>query len=233
MHALFNARLYLPSLQGDTPELQLFRRFLLECLRDCVPTKRWYNYWKETNSLETFTEQEREAFLTGFRVCSTNEAIEKYNNEMLCRLKQPLALIQAEHPTGGKVAAAARGKATGNLQASVTLCRGAWVVYQVNSWTSRGVVHGLLARVIEIVYAPGTKPHNSSGEGKPALPLAVFVEAKGYLGPSYEHIDLPEAERRKLGYAGIFPVQPVSRKFEVTLGNGGKVACERVMIPLG
>jgi hypothetical protein len=219
--------------QGEAPELQLFRRFLLECLRDCVPTKRWYNYWKETNSLESFSSKEREAFLSGFRVCSTNEAIEKYNNEMLCKLKQPLALIQAEHPLGGKVAASARGKNTGNLQASVTLCCGAWVVYQVNTWTSRGVVHGLLARVIEIVYAPGTQPHNSNGPGKPALPLAVFVEAKGYLGPSYELLDVPEAERRRLGYAGIFPVQPVTRDFEVTLSKDRKVACQRVMIPLG
>ena len=59
--------------------MQLFRRFLLECLRDCVPTERWYNYWKQTNSLETFNEQERDAFLNGFRVCSTNDAIQKYN----------------------------------------------------------------------------------------------------------------------------------------------------------
>jgi len=218
--------------KGDSPEQQLFRRFLLECLRDCVPTKRWYEYWKETNSLETFSPAEQDAFLSGFRVCSTNEAIEKYNNEMLCRVGQPLALIQAEHPMGGKVAASARGKVTGNLKTSVTLCRGAWVVYDVNTWTSRGVVHGLLARVLEIVYAPGTKPHNATGPEEPALPLAVFVEAKGYLGPSYEFLDVPEAERRRLGYAGVFPVQPVKRKFEVTLPRGGKVACERRMIPL-
>ena len=218
--------------KGDTPDMHRFRRFLLECLRECVPTKPWYKYWKETNSLETFSPAEQQAFLNGFRVCSTNEAIEKYNNEMLCRVGQPLALIQAEHPLGGKLAASARDKMTGNLPTSVTLCCGAWVVYNVNTWTSRGVVNGLLARVVEIVYAPGTKPHNSAGPGEPALPLAVFVEAKAYLGPSYEHIDVPEAERRQLGYAGIFPVQPVQRNFEVTLPRGGKVACQRRMIPL-
>ena len=218
--------------KGGAPEEQLFRRFLLECLRDCVPTKPWYEYWKRTNSLESFSSAEQQAFLNGFRVCSTNEAIDKYNNEMLCRVGQPLALMQAEHPIGGRVAASARGMVTLNLPASVTLCRGAWVVYAVNTWTSRGVVNGLLARVIEIVYAPGTKPHNSIGPGEPALPLAVFVEAKGYLGPSYEHLDVPEAERRRLGYAGVFPVQPVLRKFEVTLPRGGKVTCQRRMLPL-
>jgi len=41
-----------------------------------------------------------------------------------------------------------------------------------------------------------------------------------------------EAERRRLGYAGVFPVQPVKRTFEVTLPRGGKVACQRRMIPL-
>jgi hypothetical protein len=86
--------------------------------------------------------------------------------------------------------------------------------------------------VIEIVYAPCTKPHNSNGPGEPALPLAVFVEAKGYIGPSYEFLDVPEAERRKLGYAGVFPVQPVLRTFEVPLPRGGKVTCQRRMIPL-
>lgn len=220
---------------GGSPSQQLFRRFLLKCLRDCLPTKEWYAYWKRTNSLASFSREKQERFLNGFRVCSTNAAIDAHNTEMLCRMNAPLALIMADHPKGGKFAAQATNKSSGNLPLKVTLCRGAWVVYLVNTWTSRGVVHGLLCRVLEIVYAKGTKPHNSDGPGVPALPIVVFVEATAYLGPSYEHLDLPENERRRLGYTGIFPVQPVSRKFIVYHGKGPRktpVHCERIMIPL-
>ena len=56
------------------------------------------------------------------------------------------------HPEGN----AALGK-RGSLP-ELTLCVGAMVVYKVNSWTSRAVVHGLLCRVVEIVYRPGERP---------------------------------------------------------------------------
>ena len=91
----------------------------------------------------------------------------------------------------------------------------------------------LLGEVIEIVYAEGTKPLSAPGEGTEAsLSLVVFVEAKEYVGPSYEHLDVSERERRRLKYRGVLPVQPVKREWTVMVKGAGAVRCERVMIPL-
>jgi hypothetical protein len=62
-------------------------------------------------------------------------------------------------------------------------------------------VHGLLCRVVEIVYKPGERPLGTDGPGTDAsLPLVIFVDALGYKGPSYEYADASEGDRRRLGY---------------------------------
>ena len=94
---------------------------------------------------------------------------------------------------GGNEAAGRKGsqKDASGLLPELALCVGAMVIYKVNTWTSRAVVHGLLCKVIEIVYNPGEKPLHFAGEGTEApLPLVVFVEAMGYKGPSFEHLDV-------------------------------------------
>ena len=89
-------------------------------------------------------------------------------------------------------------------------------------------VHGLVGRVVEIVYAPGTKPIGAAGEGREVdQPLVVFVKAEGYLGPSWEQLDLTELDRLRFNVDGVFPVQAVKREFTM-----GKSKCVRVMLPL-
>ena len=55
----------------------------------------------------------------------------------------------------------------------------------------------------------------------------IFVDALGYKGPSYEHPEVSERERRILGYRGIFPVLPVERSWNVK-----NVEITRRMMPL-
>ena len=119
-------------------------------------------------------------------------------------------------------------KDAAGLLPELALSVGAMVIYKINSWTSRSVIHGLLCKVIEIVYKTGEKPLGTKGPGKEAsLPLVIFVEAQGYKGPSYEHLDLSERERCRQGYRGVFPVLPVERKWTVK-----NVEVTRRMFPL-
>jgi len=218
--------------KGSSAAQLTFRTFLLDCLRACNPrldNGKWYRYWKEKNELTAFSPQEQAAFKNGFWFCSTNETCDKHNKEMLLKCGQPIALLRAEYPKGN-AALGKRGsqKDAAGLLPELALCVGAMVIYKVNSWTSRGVVHGLLCRVVEIVYKPGERPLGTDGPGTDAsLPLVIFVDALGYKGPSYEYPDVSERNRRLLGYRGIFPVLPVERSWKVK-----NVEVTRRMMPL-
>ena len=218
--------------KGSSPAQLTYRTFLLDCLRACNPALdngKWYKYWKNTNALSTFSPEEQAAFKSGFWFCSTNDTCDKHNKEMLLKCGEPVVLLRAEYPEGN-AALGKRGsqKDAAGLLPELTLCVGAMVIYKVNSWTSRGVVHGLLCRVVEIVYRPGERPLGTDGPGTDApLPLVIFVDALGYKGPSYEHPEVSERERRILGYRGIFPVLPVERSWNVK-----NVEVTRRMMPL-
>ena len=218
--------------KGSSAAQLKYRTFLLDCLRACNPrldNGKWYRYWKRTNELTAFSPQQQAAFKSGFWFCSTNETCNKHNKEMLLKCGEPIALLRAEYPKGN-AALGKRGsqKDAAGLLPELALCVGAMVIYKVNSWTSRGVVHGLLCRVVEIVYKLGERPLGTDGPGTDAsLPLVIFVEALGYKGPSYEHPDVSERDRRPLGYRGIFPVLPVERSWNVK-----NVEVTRRMMPL-
>ena len=114
-------------------------------------------------------------------------------------MKRPLVYIAAKHDRGGKIAANASAKDAGNLIPSLVLCVGAKVVYLANMWTSRGVVHGLVGEVVEIVYAPGTKPLRDPGPGtESGLPMVVFMKAQKYFGPTFANLDLSESDLAEL-----------------------------------
>ena len=200
--------------KGSSPSQLKYRTFLLDCLRACAPTLdngAWYKYWKQTNALSAFSPQDQAAFKHGFWFCSTNDTCDRHNKEALLRCGHPIVLLRAEYPKGN-AALGKRGsqKDAAGLLPELALSVGAMVIYKINSWTSRSVIHGLLCKVIEIVYKTGEKPLGTKGPGKEAsLPLVIFVEAQGYKGPSYEHLDLSERERCRQGYRGVFPVLPV------------------------
>ena len=220
--------------KGSSPEQLKFRSFLLDCLRACSPQPRWYKYWKATNALSAFSPQAQIAFRNGFWFCARNKTCDKHNKAMLLGCGNPIVLVRATYP-GGNEAAGRKGsqKDASGLLPELALCVGAMVIYKVNTWTSRAVVHGLLCKVIEIVYNPGEKPLHFAGEGTEApLPLVVFVEAMGYKGPSFEHLDVSEKERRDLGYRGVFPVLPVERKWTAKRGGGREVEVTRRMLPI-
>ena len=154
--------------KGESPEQRKFREFLLGCLRACKPQPRWYNYWKRANALSTFTEEEQERFKEGYWFCSTNTRCAKHNTDSLLACGKPIVMIRAEHPEGGAVAKRGTHNDAMGLLPELGLCVGSKVLYKCNTWTSRGVVHGLLGEVIEIVYAEGTKPLSAPGEGTEA-----------------------------------------------------------------
>jgi hypothetical protein len=218
--------------KGASPQQALFRAFQMECLRPCAPTEAWHKYLEQT-SLAHLPAREQQLWQRKFRLCSTNEARNRHNVNMLAwtsrMLQEPIATIQAEHPRGGRTARAGTSKQAQGLLDVLSICVGAWVTFNWNGWVSRGICNGLMGVVLEIVY--------KEGEAPPSLPLVVFVACSKYRGESYDtqyDVAPPEREQEILEFAGfragqpgVVAVQPISRKWTV-----GKLFCERKQLPL-
>eukprot|EP00035_Acanthoeca_spectabilis_P017621 m.370059 g.370059 ORF g.370059 m.370059 type:complete len:121 (+) comp16680_c1_seq36:214-576(+) len=67
-----------------------------------------------------------------------------------------------------------------NLQNAVTLAVGARVMVNNNLSVQHGVTNGAFGVVVDIVYAPGSKP--------PDLPLCVLVGGRGFSGCRFRSV---------------------------------------------
>ena len=218
--------------KGSSAEQSQFRAFQMDCLRPCLPTQAWHEYFQQT-ALANVPADEQQLWQRKFRICSTNEERWRHNVHMLTwtsrELQEAIATIQAEHPRGGRLARSGTSTQAQGLLDVLSICVGAQVTFNWNGWVSRGIVNGLKGVVLEIVYR--------EGDGPPSLPLVVFVATTKYRGESYDQLHgvVPDVrEEEILGFAGlragqtgVIAVQPISRMWMV-----GKVKCERMQLPL-
>eukprot|EP00035_Acanthoeca_spectabilis_P017633 m.370369 g.370369 ORF g.370369 m.370369 type:complete len:322 (+) comp16680_c1_seq59:1203-2168(+) len=120
----------------------------------------------------------------------------------------PIAQFSAEN--GSPEARSAKADDAYNLQNAVTLAVGARVMVNNNLSVQHGVTNGAFGVVVDIVYAPGSKP--------PDLPLCVLAQLDGWHG---EEGVLDGMER-------VVPIAPFTAEWSTA---GGR-RLQRVQIPL-
>ena len=134
----------------------------------------------------------------------------QHNAKMLALLPEAPAFINALHTPDHSLARRAPATETYGLLPSVAVAIGCRILLICNLLTSIGLANGCLGTVIDILYAPNTKP--------PDLPIAVVVQLdEMYKGPSFK----PELGPR------IVPLAPYPVNFEYK-GN----AYSRLQIPV-
>ena len=184
---------------GDDPSQVLFRNILLHLRDGQVTQDDWKHLMKQTPAQV----QDLTPFTNALRLFPTIEAVVEYNVSKLRACGQPIATIKAVH-TGPNASKASPDDASG-LQPIICLAVGARVMLSSNLWVDMGLVNGAMGTIKAICYR--------SGEGPPALPVAVTVQLDTYSGPT-----LPD---------GTVPITPLRR----TWSSSG-AQCSRLQLPL-
>jgi len=110
----------------------------------------------------------------------------QHNYMQLKKLKiagQKIAVIEAEHAYGGKIAAEAASDSAGGLEKILALCIGARVMLVYNLWVEQGLVNGSVGTVKNIIFQENSRP--------PSLPLAVLIQFDNYNGPCLKENVVP------------------------------------------
>jgi len=142
--------------------------------------------------------------------------VDTLNHKQLVELKQPIALVEAEHTGNSKKMGSSVFM---GLVSVLFLAVFAKVVLTSNVCQPAGLCNGATGKIMDIVYEEGTQA--------PAMPKYVWVDfGNQYKGPSF----FPNCEERR----GWVPVHPMTAR-EVTFDRGSEGNFKehsRKMLPL-
>ena len=120
--------------------------------------------------------EEKSYFKEAIRLFATNDDVKAFNEENLKELRQKISLIQGSYNCL-KAQSAAPILVSG-LEASIYLSVGCKVKLRMNHWTEKGLVHGALGYVENIIYKETHKPPEQ-------IPKVIMVPFDNFTRPTF------------------------------------------------